>query len=68
MGTWPFLIVMPTVITAGTHGLLNLSEPWGFWLLAAGYGCGAVWGVISNLAYIRFFGPLNLGAISGLNV
>jgi MFS family permease len=64
----PFLIVMLTVITAGTYGLLNLSEPWGFWLLAAGYGCGGgLWGVISNLAYIRFFGPLNLGAISGLN-
>ena len=64
----PFLIVMLSVITAGTYGMLNLSEPWGFWLLAAGYGCGGgLWGVISNLAYIRFFGPLNLGAISGLN-
>lgn len=64
----PFLIVMLTVITAGTYGLLNLAEPWGFWLLAAGYGCGGgLWGVISNLAYIRFYGPLNLGAISGLN-
>ncbi len=64
----PFLIVMLSSITAGTYGLLNLAEPWGFWLLAAGYGCGGgLWGVISNLAYIRFYGPLNLGAISGLN-
>ncbi|MFN3236872.1 MAG: MFS transporter [Pseudomonadales bacterium] len=64
----PFLIVMLIAITSGTYGLLNLNEPWGFWLLAAGYGCGGgLWGVISNLAYIRFYGPLNLGAISGLN-
>jgi OFA family oxalate/formate antiporter-like MFS transporter len=52
----------------GAFGLLNLSEAWGFWLLAAGFGCGGgLWGVISNLAFIRFYGPLNLGAISGLN-
>jgi MFS family permease len=64
----PFLIVMLIAITSGTYGMLNLAEPWGFWLLAAGYGCGGgLWGVISNLAYIRFYGPLNLGAISGLN-
>ena len=63
-----FLIVMLCSNAAGTYGLLNLAEPWGFWLLAAGFGCGGgLWGVISNLAYIRFYGPLNLGAISGLN-
>lgn len=64
----PFLIVMLIAIISGTYGMLNLAEPWGFWLLAAGYGCGGgLWGVISNLAFIRFYGPLNLGAISGLN-
>ena len=64
----PFLIVMLMSFVVGAFGLLNLSEPWGFWLLAAGFGCGGgLWGVISNLAFIRFYGPLNLGAISGLN-
>jgi hypothetical protein len=37
-------------------------------LLAFGFGAGGgLWGVNSNLAYIRFFGPLHLGEISGLS-
>jgi cyanate permease len=28
---------------------------------------GGLWGVISNLAYIRFFGPKHLGEISGFS-
>jgi len=64
----PFLIVMLSAFIIGGFGLLNLSEAWGFWLLAAGFGCGGgLWGVISNLAFIRFYGPLNLGAISGFS-
>ncbi len=64
----PFLIVMLIAFILGAFGLLNLEKPWGFWLLAAGFGGGGgLWGVISNLAYIRFYGPLNLGAISGLS-
>ena len=52
----------------GAFGLLNLSEAWGYWLLAFGFGAGGgLWGVNSNLAYIRFFGPLHLGEISGLS-
>ena len=64
----PFLVVMLIGFLIGAYGLLNLEQEWGFWLLAAGFGSGGgLWGVISNLAYIRFYGPLNLGAISGLN-
>ena len=64
----PFLVVMLIGFLIGAYGLLNLEREWGFWLLAAGFGSGGgLWGVISNLAYIRFYGPLNLGAISGLN-
>lgn len=64
----PFLIVMLSAFLVGAFGLLNLSEVWGFWMLAAGFGCGGgLWGVISNLAFIRFYGPLNLGAISGFS-
>jgi OFA family oxalate/formate antiporter-like MFS transporter len=37
----PFLIVMLATFIAGGFGLLNLAEPWGFWLLAAGFGSGA---------------------------
>ncbi len=62
----PFLITMLMFFVIGACGLLNLEHSWGFWLLAAGFGSGGgLWGVISNLAFIRFYGPLNLGAISG---
>lgn len=62
----PFLIAMLALFIVGASGLLNLEKSWGFWLLAAGFGSGGgLWGVISNLAFIRFYGPLNLGAISG---
>ena len=64
----PFLISMLVLFLLGAYGLLNLDTAWGFWLLAAGFGAGGgLWGVISNLAYIRLYGPLNLGDISGLN-
>lgn len=64
----PFLVVMLMAFIAGAFGLLNLAEPWGFWLLAAGFGSGSgLWVVISNLAFIRFYGPLNLGSISGFS-
>ena len=37
-------------------------------MLAAGFGAGGgLWGVISNLAFIRFFGPNHLGEVSGFN-
>jgi len=64
----PFLIVMIGFFILGAFGLLNLDKPWGFWLLAFGFGSGGgLWGVISNLAFIRFYGAINLGAISGLS-
>jgi len=64
----PFLILMLVCFLVGAYGLLNLHTSWGFWVLAAGMGSGGgLWGVISNLAYIRFYGALNLGAISGLS-
>lgn len=64
----PFLIVMLVGFIIGAYGLMHLEQSWGFWLLAAGFGTGGgLWGVTSNLAYIRFFGPLHLGEISGLS-
>ena len=52
----------------GAWGLVNLQYDWGFWMLALGFGAGGgLWGVLSNLVYIRFFGPLHLGEISGLS-
>jgi len=64
----PFLIMMLIAFITGAVGLLNLVENWGFWMLAAGFGAGGgLWGVISNLAFIRFFGPLHLGEVSGFN-
>ena len=64
----PFQITMLIAFTAGAIGLLNLDTEWGFWLLAGGFGTGGgLWGVISSLAFIRFYGPLHLGEISGFN-
>lgn len=64
----PFLLCMLMAFTLGAVGLLNLERTWGYWMLAAGFGAGGgLWGVISNLAFIRFFGPNHLGEVSGFN-
>ncbi|MBT6890258.1 MAG: MFS transporter [Gammaproteobacteria bacterium] len=64
----PFLIVMLVGFVVGGYGLINLDQSWGYWMLAAGFGTGGgLWGVTSNLAFIRFFGPLHLGEVSGFN-
>ena len=64
----PFLLGMLLSLCTGAVGLINLHEDWGYWVLAAGFGIGGgLWGVVSNLAFIRFFGPLHLGAVSGFN-
>ena len=48
--------------------MINLSTSWGYWMLVAGFGAGGgLWGVLSNLFFIRQFGALHLGEISGLN-
>jgi OFA family oxalate/formate antiporter-like MFS transporter len=63
----PFLIIMLCGFIMGAIGLLNLESNWGYWLLVAGFGgSGGLWSVLSNLAFIRNFGPLHLGEISGL--
>ncbi len=59
---------MLTGFILGAIGLINLDQAWGYWLLAFGFGTGGgLWGVTSNLAFIRFFGPLHLGEVSGFN-
>ena len=64
----PFLILMLIGFLAGTYGLMNLEHSWGFWLLVLGMGSGGgLWGLLSNLAFVRFFGVRHLGEISGLN-
>jgi cyanate permease len=64
----PFLIVMLVGFVVGGCGLINLDQSWGYWMLAVGFGTGGgLWGVTSNLAFIRFFGPLHLGEVSGFN-
>ncbi|EED30460.1 transporter, major facilitator family [gamma proteobacterium NOR5-3] len=64
----PFLIIMLSALSFGAVGLINLEQRWGYWVLAVGFGVGGgLWGVVSNLAFIRFFGPLHLGAVSGFN-
>ena len=63
-----FLLCMLVAFLVGGCGLLNLHSGWGYWLLVVGFGTGGgLWGVLSNLAFIRHFGRLHLGEISGLN-
>ncbi len=63
----PFIAAMLVAFIAGASGLLNLQHDWGYALLVAGFGVGAgLWSVTSNLAFIRFFGTLHLGEITGL--
>ncbi len=64
----PFLILMLVGFITGAAGLLNLHSNAGYWLLVVGFGAGGgLWGVLSNLAFIRYFGRLHLGEISGMN-
>ena len=64
----PFLVTMLAAFLSGSIGLMYLAETWGYWLLVVGFGAGGgLWGVISNVAFIRLFGGLHLGEISGLN-
>lgn len=68
---WPLkrlLLIKLTAFIVGAWGLLHLQYDWGYWLLIGGFGiCSGLWGVLSNLVFIRFFGRLYLGEISGLN-
>ena len=64
----PLLVVMLIMFLVGTYGITRLETELGFWLLVVGFGAGGgLWGVLSNLAFIRQFGALHLGEISGLN-
>ncbi len=64
----PFLLAMISAFLLGTVGLINLEEQWGYWLMVFGFGSGGgLWGMLSNLAFVRYFGLLHLGEISGLN-
>jgi MFS transporter, OFA family, oxalate/formate antiporter len=64
----PFLVAMLLGFVAGACGLILLNGTTGYWLLVVGFGVGGgLWGVLSNLAYVRHFGRLHLGEISGLS-
>lgn len=64
----PLLVVMLVSFIVGAIGITQLSTATGYWMLVAGFGAGGgLWGVLSNLAFIRQFGALHLGEISGLN-
>ena len=63
----PFMIVMLGGFLLGAIGLLYLQHTWGYAALVVGFGVGGgLWSVTSNLAFIRNFGPLHLGEITGL--
>jgi MFS family permease len=63
----PFMIGMLVSFLVGATGLLHLQHDWGYAALVVGFGIGSgLWSVISNLTFIRNFGPLHLGEITGL--
>lgn len=63
----PFLVTMIVGFLVGAAGLLLLESNWGYAAMILGFGVGGgLWSVVSNLAFIRNFGPLHLGEISGL--
>lgn len=63
----PMLIVMLCFFLLGSFGLTRLETSVGYWSLVVGFGAGGgLWGVLSNLAYVRQFGTAHLGEISGL--
>ena len=69
---WPLkrlLVIKLAAFVLGAWGLLHLDSEWGYWLLVGAFGItSGLWGCLSNLVFIRFFGRLYLGEISGLNM
>ena len=64
----PLLLVMLLSFIAGAIGLIFLQSDVGYWTLVLGFGVGGgLWGTLSNLVFIRHYGPKHLGEISGLN-
>ncbi len=64
----PVLLLMLGAFFLGALGVLGLASPLGYGALLLGFGVGGgLWGVLSNLAFVRLFGTAALGEISGLN-
>lgn len=62
-----FMIIMLSGFVIAAMGLLNLQHDWGYAALVVGFGVGGgIWSLVSNLVFIRNFGPLHLGEITGL--
>ena len=62
----PWLTAMLVGFLIACAGLGALGTAWGYGLLVLGQGVGGgLWGMISNIAWVRLFGRANLGAISG---
>lgn len=64
----PWLLLMLVSLFIAAIGVLLLGSPLGYGVLVLGQGLGGgIWGMISNITWVRLFGRVNLGAISGLN-
>jgi len=64
----PFLVIMLVMFLVGAYGLMHLETSLGYWSLVLGFGAGGgLWVMLSNLAFIRQYGAVHLGEISGLN-
>lgn len=64
-----FLVTLISGLLLGISGILFLEHWWGYAMMVLGFGAGAgLWGVISNLSFIRHFGRTHLGEITGLNL
>jgi MFS transporter, OFA family, oxalate/formate antiporter len=68
MSLKPLLVLMLVAFVLGGWGLLTLDSFGGYALLVLGFGMGGgLWGVLSNLGFVRNFGRLHLGEITGLS-
>jgi len=64
-----FLVTLISGLLLGISGILFLEHWLGYWMMVLGFGVGAgLWGVISNLSFIRHFGRAHLGEITGLSL
>ena len=64
----PLLVLMLVFFLVASFAFTRLETPYGYALLVLGFGVGGgLWGVLSNLVFIRQYGARHLGEVSGFN-
>ncbi len=64
----PLLIAMLIAMSVGCYGFIYLEADWSHWPRTLGMSVATgLWGVLTNLVFIRLFGSRHLGEISGFS-